>query len=98
MTDRVGSLSGRIKSWFGDRRSPEAEHHDREYAKLLEEIEQAKAEWAVAQQNIDVVTEPDLIDYAIYNLEAAERKYGYLLREAKKHQAKSIGPQNKPLS
>ncbi len=89
MTEKVKGIGERVKGWFGkgNRRTPEEEKEDRQYAKLLEEIAAAKAEWAVAQQNLDVVSEPDLIDYAIYNLEAAERKYGYLLREAKKHQA-----------
>ena len=98
MAEKVVNLRGSIKSWFGKQpRSLEQQNQDREYAKLLEEINQAKAEWAIAQQSLDVVSDPDLIDYAIYNLEAAERKYGYLLREAKKHQAKEQQILPKPL-
>jgi hypothetical protein len=55
-----------------------------DYEQLCLEIEAARAEWAIAQQHIDYVSDPELIDHAIYYLEAAERKYGYLLREAKK--------------
>nr|WP_236588285.1 YaaL family protein [Tumebacillus amylolyticus] len=60
------------------------EEEPSEFEKLRQEIDAARKEWAIAQQHIDHVSEPELIDHAIYYLEAAERKYGYLLREAKK--------------
>lgn len=53
-------------------------------ALLINEIEKAKAEWAAAQQKLEYVTEQDQIDYAIYSLEAAEKKYEMLIRQAKK--------------
>lgn len=62
-----------------------------EYERLCEEIEAARAEWAIAQQHVDYVSDPELIDHAIYYLEAAERKYGYLLREAKKKYREKVG-------
>lgn len=45
-------------------------------------IEKARAEWLAARTYFDNVTDPDLIDHAIYTIEAAERKYMYLLRHA----------------
>jgi hypothetical protein len=33
---------------------------------------------------LDSVTDPDLVDHAIYSMEAAEKKYIYLLKQAKK--------------
>lgn len=68
-----------------------------EMEKLQAEIEQAREEWAIAQQHIDHVSDPELIDHAIYYLEAAERKYGYLLREAKRLQAKATPHQAQAL-
>ncbi|MGZ4164021.1 MAG: YaaL family protein [Tumebacillaceae bacterium] len=72
-----------------------------EYEQLCQEIEAARAEWAIAQQHIDYVSDPELIDHAIYYLEAAERKYGYLLREAKKKYGERLSkphvvPQTEP--
>ncbi|ASS77045.1 hypothetical protein CIG75_00060 [Tumebacillus algifaecis] len=68
--------------WIRGRRPNEAGPIELE--KLQAEIEQARSEWAIAQQQLDHVSDPDLIDHAIYYLEAAERKYGFLLREAKR--------------
>lgn len=45
-------------------------------------IEKARAEWIAARTYFDNVTDPDLIDHAIFAIEAAERKYMYLLRHA----------------
>lgn len=50
---------------------------------LLEEIELAKQEWVNAQNYFQNVTDPALVDHAVYLLEAAEVKYQYLLRQAR---------------
>jgi hypothetical protein len=51
---------------------------------LLSEIKKAHMEWVVAQKRFDFVTEKDQIDYAIYAMEAAEKRYEMLLRQAKR--------------
>ena len=45
-------------------------------------VEKARAEWQAARLYFENVTDPELIDHAIFSLEAAERKYMYLLRQA----------------
>lgn len=45
-------------------------------------IERARAEWIAARTYFDNVTDPELVDHAIFAIEAAERKYMYLLRHA----------------
>lgn len=50
---------------------------------LYVNLENAKKEWEEAKNIFENVSEPDLVDYAIYNVEAAERKYVYLLRQIK---------------
>lgn len=50
-------------------------------------LENAKKEWEEAKNIFENVSEPDLVDYAIYNVEAAERKYVYLLRKIKSENA-----------
>lgn len=49
-----------------------------ELVALAEAIKEAREEWLAAQRFFAEVTEPDLVDQAIYRLEAAERRYMYL--------------------
>jgi len=49
---------------------------------ILIAVEQARAEWLAAKTYFDNVTDPDLVDHAIYSIEASERKYMYLLKRA----------------
>ena len=51
--------------------------------KMHEALAQAKHEWEFAQSYFDSVSEPDLVEFAIYNQKAAEQKYEYLLKQAK---------------
>ncbi len=46
-------------------------------------ISQAREEWLAARNYFEMVSDPDLVDHAIYMLGAAERKYMYLLKRAK---------------
>ncbi|QSX05828.1 DUF2508 family protein [Sedimentibacter sp. zth1] len=46
-------------------------------------IQKAKQDWAISQQYFDSVSEPDLVDYAIFNQKACEQKYAYLIKQAK---------------
>ncbi|MDW7675002.1 MAG: YaaL family protein [Bacillota bacterium] len=50
---------------------------------LKDNINKAKEEWEYAKMFFQEATEPDIIDYAIFQLDAAERKYMYLLEQAK---------------
>lgn len=47
---------------------------------LHAEVDAAHREWQAAQQYFQMVSDPELVDHAIYNLEAAQRKYVYLFR------------------
>ena len=61
--------------------------HDLEQEPVLpgitEQIEQAKREWRDAEAYFNNVCEPALIDHAILVREAAEKRYMFLLKEAK---------------
>lgn len=50
---------------------------------LRELVELARREWEQAKNLFEEAKEPDLVDHAIYSMEAAERKYMYLLKRAK---------------
>jgi hypothetical protein len=48
-----------------------------------EDIEAARKDWVAAKSYFQSVTEPDLVDHAIYMVQATEKKYMYLLKKAK---------------
>ncbi|RKD26936.1 Protein of unknown function [Caminicella sporogenes DSM 14501] len=51
---------------------------------ILDSIKLAHEEWKNAEKYFENVTDPDLIDHAIYRMEAARIRYTYLLKLAKK--------------
>lgn len=55
-------------------------HDNRAFA---EQIKRAHADWKAAENYFDSVSDPDLVDFAIYDVAAAKRKYMYLLKKAK---------------
>lgn len=50
---------------------------------LPEIIEQARQEWHNAQAYYNTVTDQDLIDHAVYLMQAAEKRYMYLMKKAR---------------
>lgn len=77
------------KAWTAFRRTPGSEGHVRNSRLLSSELsnyeaaEIAKQEWLWALAYFHEVSEPGLVDYAVYSLQAAERKYMYLLEKAR---------------
>lgn len=51
---------------------------------LLDVVEDAKREWEDAHNLFEEATDPLLIEHAIHRLDAAEKKYMYLLSSAGK--------------
>lgn len=52
---------------------------------LLNDIQQAQLAWHDAQAQYEEAVEIEQIEYAIYYLKASEKKYSYLLNQAKKN-------------
>ncbi|HEY8363893.1 MAG TPA: DUF2508 family protein [Tissierellaceae bacterium] len=52
-----------------------------EIEEILESLEHAHNEWKKKEKFFQEVTDPDLIDVAIYELEASKIKYIYLLKK-----------------
>lgn len=48
---------------------------------LQQIVEDAKESWQQARAYFENVSDPELVDYAIKNLEAAEKRYNYLLKQ-----------------
>ncbi|MBW4085202.1 DUF2508 family protein [Paenibacillus sp. S150] len=66
------------KQAVGEQRGRQEDHWD-----VFLEVKQAQSEWERAHLMFDEARGQDQIDYAIYILEAAERKYQIHLKHAK---------------
>ncbi len=48
-------------------------------------IQKAWLEWQAAHRYYQAVSDPDLVEYAIFAIKAAETKYRYLMKQARYH-------------
>lgn len=56
---------------------------DKEKQKLMKEIKRAQVEVKTAEYFFQFVSDPELVDVAIYDLEAKKSRYRYLIKMAK---------------
>lgn len=71
-----------VKLWKRkEREREEAIQNDR--ILLVQEIRIAHLEWETAQRRFDYVVEKEQIDYAVFALQAAEKRFEMLIRQAK---------------
>ena len=73
------SALGNIYNRVNQTSNQEADENE-ELAKC---VKQAYEEWQTAENFFHSVTDPDLVDHAIYKLEATKARYIYLLKQAK---------------
>lgn len=66
-----------------------ARPHDYTDGQLLHLLEEAQKDWKLSQAYFDDVVDNELIDHAIYTMEAAEQRYSYLLKKAKEEKITS---------
>lgn len=50
---------------------------------FIDLVEEARRQWLAAKAYFENVSEPELVDHAIFLVEAAEKKYMYLLKKAR---------------
>ena len=67
-----------------------AQKKTRETQALLDEIRRSESALTLAYTNFEHVVEPALIDCSIYELNAAQMRYQYLLEKAKQYGLKDI--------
>ncbi len=58
-------------------------HSSLETYSLEQAVQDALAEWSTAKEYFDQVIEPELVEYAILRLEAAEKRVSFLLKKAR---------------
>lgn len=82
-TDKNAALDKNLGRFFSKLRYNFATDEISEDERILTELNKALEEWEDAELYFQNVTEPELIDYAIYNMEASRTKYLYLLKNAR---------------
>lgn len=55
-----------------------------------EDVKKAFSDMKAAENYFDSVDDPDLIDFAIYDLQAAKKKYAYMLKKARQEYGRTI--------
>lgn len=75
LVSALGNLYNKI-SQTKDQKTDEGEE-------LVQCVIKAHEEWQSAEKFFHSVSDPDLIDHAIYRLEASKARYVYLLKQAK---------------
>lgn len=72
-----------MKFFFHERKNPEIKEIPKTQRQLLlEDLEKTKCELDTAYRGFDYVTDPDLIDCYIYNINAIQKRYKHLLELA----------------
>jgi protein subunit release factor A len=80
----MGKMTGKVSGIIQSLRSEhEEQSQHKDIAEMIRCVHQAKEEWCQAEQYFDNVSDPDLVDYAIYRIEASKKKYDYMLKKAK---------------
>jgi hypothetical protein len=77
-------LLGFARSFLGEAEVEQPAEHEIPADELLLQVEEARKEWLAARSYFDNATDSALIDHAVFSLQAAERKYVYLLSQAKR--------------
>lgn len=72
--------TGLLQSLFGGQAAVQARRAQEAERALRNEMEIAHRELEAAERYFQTVTDPELVDHAIFSIEAARRKYLYLYR------------------
>lgn len=81
MLKKIGHILNSFSSYFflvKEEQEPEGQKDNQ-----FKQVEQARREWRDAQSRFNQVSDPDLVDHAVYAVEAAERRYIYLIKKAR---------------
>lgn len=81
-----------MKSYFS-----KSSHLDKEDNSILSDIAKTRYALETAYAGFDNATDPDLIDCYIYEVNAIQKRYRYLLQEAAKMKAATETPKSESL-
>ena len=78
--DNIVTASSKLVNNLLENSQGRAEPHQMTMPEL---IEQARREWQDAQDYYNTVSDNDLIDHAAFRIQAAEKRYVYLMKRAR---------------
>ena len=81
MKQKLINLIRYLWSLLGAEKTGPTPEEDR--AMYLEDVEKAHREWQLALHNFNFYVAQDLVDYGVRQISAAEKKYMYLMKEAR---------------
>ncbi|WP_218915146.1 DUF2508 family protein [Caldanaerobius polysaccharolyticus] len=73
----VRSIMAAFASMISSQNKDKVEDERQAY---IEIVEKARQEMKIAEKYFETVSDPDLVDHAIFQMEAARKKYIYLLK------------------
>ena len=76
---------------FASKKNAFSRERKREISELIRQIELSKTAILSAQNQFEQVVDPTLIDCYIYELNAAQLRYQFLLRNLKKRELQEVG-------
>lgn len=83
MKSKLLSIINALESKFEHKEDTNDSSYDEK--NLINDIKAAREEWLIALNYFEQVSDSELIDYSIYRIEAARRKYMYLLKQARQY-------------
>jgi len=81
LSNVFGGIQSRVNEFYDEERPVEDE--------LVGIVKKAHDEWREAERLFQNVSDPDLVDHAIYRVEAARARYIYLVKKAKEEGIKA---------
>ncbi|HIR06325.1 MAG TPA: YaaL family protein [Candidatus Copromonas faecavium] len=81
---------GCIRMLFASKKNAFSRERKREISELIRQIELSKTAILSAQNQFEQVVDPTLIDCYIYELNAAQLRYQFLLRNLKKRELQEV--------
>lgn len=81
LTNVLEGIHSKVSELYDEEKNDENE--------LVSIIKKAHDDWKEAERLFQNVTEPDLVDHAIYRVEAARSRYIYLVKKAKEEGIKA---------
>jgi len=79
----VTVMSGQLSKWFKVCTRQFAARDRNNQCDESKALEHARREWLAASRLFDYATDPELVDYSIYSLQAAEKHFVYLWKRAR---------------
>lgn len=76
-------MAGLLRHLFAVRDTRASKQVGDRHMELLQAVDSARREWIAAESYFKMVSEPELVDHAVFMIEAARKRYEYLLRVAR---------------